>query len=162
MTAYAAGLRLSEVTSLRVSDIDSSRMLIRVRQGKGRKDRYVMLSPALLAVLRRYWRAARPTDYLFPSRQPHQPISCASVQKACRRAAADSGLKKHITVHLLRHCFATHLLENGADIRSIQLLLGHNHFRTTELYAHVSPQRAQALESPLDRALALPAEADPF
>lgn len=162
MTAYAAGLRLSEVTSLRIADIDSSRMLIRVRQAKGRKDRYVMLSPALLSVLRLYWRAARPTDYLFPGHQPQHPISLAAVQRACQRAARDSGLGKPVTVRLLRHCFATHLLESGADMHLIQLLLGHSNVRTTEIYAHVSPQRAQALVSPLDQALALAAPADPF
>lgn len=149
-TAYSAGLRLSEVISLRVSDIDSGRMLIRVRQGKGRKDRYVMLSPVLLKLLRRYWRAARPSDYLFPGQKKEQHLAASSVQKACRRAAEDSGLQKHVSVHTLRHCFATHLLEAGADIRQIQLLMGHTTPRTTEIYTHVSPQRAQKLISPLD------------
>jgi integrase/recombinase XerD len=162
MTAYAAGLRLSEVTSLRVSDIDSSRMLIRVRQAKGRKDRYVMLSPALLSVLRLYWRAARPTDYLFPSRQPQQPISLTAVQKACRRAGEEAGLEKRVTVRLLRHCFATHLLEGGTNIRVIQMLLGRQSVHTTEIYAHVSPQAVQTTDSPLDQVLALPAAAEPF
>ncbi len=137
-------------------------MLIRVRQAKGRKDRYVMLSPALLSVLRLYWRAARPTAYLFPGHRPQHPISLAAVQRACQRAARDSGLGKPVTVRLLRHCFATHLLESGADMRLIQLLLGHSNVRTTEIYAHVSPQRAQALASPLDQVLALAAPADPF
>ena len=150
-TAYAAGLRLSEVISLRVSDIDSRRMLIRVRQGKGRKDRYVMLSPVLLEMLRRYWRAARPVDYLFPGQKKGKPLNPSSVQKACRQAVKDSGLKKHVTVHTLRHCFATHLLEAGTDIRLIQLLLGHTNVRTTQIYTHVSPQRAQEVASPLDR-----------
>ena len=150
-TAYAAGLRLSEVISLHVSDIDSSRMLIRVRQGKGRKDRYVMLSPVLLEILRRYWRAARPTDYLFPGQKKGQHLNPSSVQKACRQAVKEAGLKKHVTVHTLRHCFATHLLEAGTDIRLIQLLLGHANLRTTQIYTHVSPQRAQEVVSPLDR-----------
>jgi site-specific recombinase XerD len=162
MTAYAAGLRISEVTSLRVSDIDSKRMLIRVRQGKGRKDRYLMLSPALLSMLRLYWQAARPSDYLFPSRKPNLPISLTAVQKACRRAGRDSGLEKHVTVRMLRHCFATHLLEAGTNIRVIQMLLGHSSVHTTEIYAHVSPQSVQLTASPLDQALALPSSPDPF
>jgi site-specific recombinase XerD len=128
-------------------------MLIRVRQGKGRKDRYVMLSPALLEILRRYWRAARPTDYLFCGQRPGQPIGLSAVQKACKLAGKESGLKKQVTVRTLRHCFATHLLEAGTDIRLIQLLLGHANVRTTEIYAHVSPQRAQAVASPLERVL---------
>jgi integrase/recombinase XerD len=163
-TTYSAGLRLSEVISLRVSDIDSSRMLIRVRQGKGRKDRYVMLSPVLLELLRRYWRAARPTDYLFPGQKKDQHLTASSVQKACRRAAEASGLQKHVSVHTLRHCFATHLLEAGADIRQIQLLMGHTTPRTTEIYTHVSPQKAQKLTSPLDSVptLASPLVATPF
>ena len=159
MTAYSAGLRLSEVVGLRVSDIDSSRMLIRVRQGKGRKDRYVMLSPALLELLRRYWRAAHPTDYLFPGLKNDQPLNPASVQKACRRAKEASGLSKPVTPHVLRHCFATHLLEAGTDIRQIQLLLGHKNVRSTELYTHVSPQKAEAVASPLDKVLTLASSA---
>jgi site-specific recombinase XerD len=164
MTTYAAGLRVSEVTALRVSDIDSRRMLIRVRDAKGRKDRYVMLSPALLKVLREYWKAARPKDYLFPGHKSGQHLNPSSVEKACKRAAKDAGLGKRVTVHTLRHCFATHLLEAGTDIHLIQLLLGHKNVRTTEIYTHVSPQRAQEVASPLDRVLNLASttSSDPF
>ena len=160
MTAYGAGLRLSEVVSLRVSDIDSNRMLIHVRQGKGRKDRYVMLSPVLLSVLRLYWQAARPFDYLFPGQQPGRPICLSAVQRACQRARRASGLQKRVTVRMLRHCFATHLLEAGTNIRVIQALLGHQSVHTTEIYAHVSPQAVQATTSPLDQVLALVSSAD--
>jgi len=131
MTAYAAGLRISEVTHLRVADIDSERMTIRIQQGKGHQDRYVMLSPALLQVLRRYWQAARPTSWLFAGTQPQRPICASAVQRACQRAARDAGLSKQVTVRMLRHCFATHLLEAGTNIRIIQTLLGHSSVSTT-------------------------------
>src|SRR6516164_3549308 len=137
MTAYAAGLRLSEVVGLRVEDIDSQRMVIRVRQGKGRKDRNVMLSPRLLTLLREYWKAAKPTDWLFPGEVPGNPITDGSVNRICAQAARAAGLGKHVTVHTLRHSFATHLLEAGTDIRTIQLLLGHRELRTTAVYTHV-------------------------
>jgi site-specific recombinase XerD len=151
MTAYAAGLRLSEVATLRVEDIDSQRMVLRVRQGKGRQDRYVMLSPRLLQVLRQYWKAARPRTWLFPGRDPDRPISAHAVMKACRRAREEAGLEKRVTVHTLRHSFATHLLEAGTDLRTIQVLLGHRSPRTTALYTHVSPAALRATASPLDR-----------
>jgi site-specific recombinase XerD len=151
MTAYAAGLRLSKVVGLRVADIDSRRMVIRVRQGKGRKDREVMLSPRLLAVLRRYWLAERPSGYLFPGRHPDRPISPSSVQKICGAALRASGLKKRISPHSLRHSFATHLLEAGTDLRTIQVVLGHSQLSTTARYTHVSTARLQATPSPLDR-----------
>lgn len=161
MTAYAAGLRLSEVTHLRVSDIDSERMVIRVQQGKGHKDRYVMLSEVLLQVLRRYWQAARPTTWLFPSCQSECPISCSAVQRACQRAARDAGLSKQVTVRMLRHCFATHLLEAGTNIRVIQTLLGHSSVSTTQRYTHISTGTVRATHSPLDD-LALPRETEKF
>jgi site-specific recombinase XerD len=151
MTAYGAGLRLSEVVALRVEDIDSRRMVLRVRQGKGRKDREVMLSHRLLTVLRRYWLAERPTDYLFPGRQPDRPISHSAVQKICKAALRASGLKKRISPHSLRHSFATHLLEAGADVRTIQVLLGHSHLSTTARYTHISSARLHGTASPLDR-----------
>jgi site-specific recombinase XerD len=151
MTAYAAGLRLSEVVGLRVADIDSRRMVLRVRQGKGRKDRDVMLSPRLLTVLRRYWQAVRPVDYLFPGARPDRPISPRSVQKVCQAALIVSGLKKRVSLHSLRHSFATHLLEAGTDLRTIQILLGHNHLSTTMRYTHVSTERLRSTRSPLDR-----------
>jgi site-specific recombinase XerD len=151
MTAYAAGLRISEVIGLRVADIDSKRMVIRVRQGKGRKDRDVMLSPRLLAVLREYWKVARPTDWLFPGDVPGHPITDGAVHRICVRAAHAAGLGKHVTVHTLRHSFATHLLEGGTDLRTIQVLLGHRSLGTTAVYTHVTAATLGAAQSPLDR-----------
>jgi integrase/recombinase XerD len=161
MTAYAAGLRVSEVASLRIDDIDSKRMVIRVRQGKGRKDRYVMLSPRLLDLLRLYWKAERPADWLFPGDIPGRPLVEESIRRICTRAAKAAGLDKHVTAHTLRHSFATHLLEAGTDIRTIQVLLGHRNLKTTALYTHVSPAAVEAAQSPLDRLAALPGEARP-
>ena len=148
---YAAGLRVSEVVALKVSDIDSQRMVIRVAQGKGRKDRYVMLSPKLLTLLRAYWKATRPTDWLFPGNISGQPLNVVSLQRACVEARQRSGLAKPVTVHTLRHSFATHLLENGTNVRAIQLLLGHRSLATTARYTQVSPQVFSALPSPFDR-----------
>jgi site-specific recombinase XerD len=147
---YAAGLRVSEVVALKVHDMDSQRMVIRVAQGKGRKDRYVMLSPKLLTLLRQYWKAARPTDWLFPSKIPGQPLNVASLQRACQEARQTAGLTKPVTVHTLRHSFATHLLESGTNVRAIQLLLGHRSLATTARYTQVSPQVLGALPSPFD------------
>lgn len=151
MTAYAAGLRISEVTGLRIEDIDSKRMVIHVRQAKGRKDRFVMLSPRLLELLRVYWKAARPTEYLFPGQIPKQPITARAVHLACHDAREASGLGKRVTVHTLRHSFATHLLEGGANLRTIQVLLGHRNLSTTAIYTHVSPATLEGTQSPLDR-----------
>jgi len=151
MTTYAAGLRVSEVARLRVEDIDSQRMVIHVRQGKGQKDRYVMLSPRLLEILRNYWKAVRPRGYLFPGTAPDQPIAVNSVHKACARAAGYAQLGKHVTVHTLRHSFATHLLEAGTDLRTIQVLLGHRSFNTTARYVHVATASLASTRSPLDR-----------
>jgi site-specific recombinase XerD len=151
MTAYAAGLRVSEVTRLRVADIDSARMVIRVRHGKGQKDRYVMLSPRLLEVLRAYWKAARPPDFLFPGAVADRPLTTGSVRKVCYRARIAAGLDKRVTVHTLRHSFATHLLEAGTDLRTIQVLLGHSSFSTTARYVHVATASLPATRSPFDR-----------
>ena len=152
MTCYGAGLRVSEAVALKVAHIDSHRMLIRVEQGKGQKDRYAMLSPRLLEVLRRYYRAARPRgDYLFPSWRQQHHLSTGSLQLACREAALRAGIHKRVTVHGLRHAFATHLLENGADTRIIQVLLGHSRIDTTTRYVRVSPEVVSATVSPLDR-----------
>ena len=151
MTAYGAGLRVSEIPRLRVEDIDSQRMVIRVRQAKGRKDRYVMLSPRLLKVLRAYWKAVRPRDILFPGAVPDRPISTGSVRHACQRARQAAGLAKNVTVHTLRHSFATHLLEAGTDLRTIQVLLGHRSFSTTARYVHVATASLASVTSPLDR-----------
>ena len=150
-TAYAAGLRVSEVVALKVADIDSGRMLIRVEQGKGGKDRYVMLSAQLLAILRTYWRLAKPRHWLFPGRDEERPIDQTVLHAACRSACEAAGLTKHVTVHTLRHSFATHLLESGADIRIIQVLLGHTNISTTARYAQVATSTIQSTASPLDR-----------
>jgi integrase/recombinase XerD len=150
MTTYAAGLRLSEVCHLRVDDIDSQRMVIRICQAKGHKDRYVMLSPQLLAILRQYWKAVRPRHYLFPGADPDRPINPRTVQEVCKAALLTSGLKKNVSVHTLRHSFATHLLEAGTDLRTIQILLGHQNLSTTARYLHVSTAALKATHSPLD------------
>ncbi len=151
MTAYAGGLRLSEVARLRVEDIDSARMVIHIRQAKGHKDRDVMLSPRLLAVLREYWVTYRPAPYLFPGRQPGRPISLRTIQMVCERALAASGLKKHVHMHTLRHSFATHLLESGTDLRTIQVLLGHHSFSTTARYLHIATAALKSTRSPFDK-----------
>ena len=151
MVCYGAGLRISEAVALRVSDIDSQRGLLRVEQGKGHKDRYAMLSPRLIEVLRRYWRATRPQGYLFPSWRSEHHLCTTSLQLACREAAVRAHIAKRVTVHTLRHSFATHLLENGTDIRVIQVLLGHSRIDTTARYTRVSPQVVAATVSPLDK-----------
>ncbi|EAV41449.1 Integrase [Stappia aggregata IAM 12614] len=149
--AYAAGLRVSEVVGLKVADIDSQRGVIRIRHGKGGKDRYVMLSAQLLHILRTYWRLARPPDWLFPRRNGSGPISITVLHAACRSARAAAGIDKRVTVHTLRHSFATHLLENGTDIRIIQVLLGHNNLSSTARYTKVSSSSSRRTQSPLDR-----------
>jgi len=151
MTCYGAGLRVSEAIALKVSDIDGKRKLIRVEQGKGQKDRYAMLSDRLLMVLRRYWKAFRPEIWLFPSWNRKHHMSASALQLACREAAAHAGLRKKVTVHGLRHAFATHLLEQGTDLRVIQVLLGHSEIDTTARYTRVSPQIVAGTVSPLDR-----------
>lgn len=151
MTCYGAGLRISEAVSLKVSSIDSKRMLIRVEQGKGGKDRYVTLSMRLLEMLRTWWRATRPSDWLFPGWRTASHVSAASVQTACREAGLRSGLRKKITAHSLRHSFATHLLEGGTDIRVIQALLGHSSIETTAHYTAVTPGTLGTVITPLDR-----------
>lgn len=149
-TAYAAGLRASEAVSLQVADIDSGRMVLQVRHGKGAKDRTVMLSAALLAILRSYWRLARPAPWLFPGRSPDKPIDVQVLHAACRSAAKAAGLTKRVSVHTLRHSFATHLLESGTDIRIIQVLLGHSNLSTTARYTHVATATIARTQSPLD------------
>jgi site-specific recombinase XerD len=150
MAVYAAGLRVSEVVALRAEDIDSKRMVLCVRQGKGKKDRIVMLSLKLLDVLREYYTAFRPTATLFFGKDKERPLDRGTVLWACRRIARRAGLTKRVTVHTLRHSFATHLLEGGVDLRTIQALLGHRSLRTTALYTFVSTQRVAATPSPLD------------
>ena len=136
--AYGAGLRVSEVVALKIGDIDSKRMVIRVEQGKGRKDRYVMLSPHLLELLRAWWRAARPQGWLFPGRDRVQPMTTRQLNRACHTAADMAGIGKPVSMHTLRHSFATHLLEQNIDIRVIQVLLGHARLDTTALYTRVA------------------------
>ena len=150
-TAYAAGLRASEAVGLKVGDIDSGRMVIRIEHGKGGKDRTVMLSAQLLAILRTYWRLARPQHWLFPGRDKSKPIDVQVLHSACRSACAAAGLAKRVTVHTLRHSFATHLLESGTDIRIIQVLLGHPNLSSTARYTQVSNGLIRRTESPLDR-----------
>jgi len=149
-TIYAAGLRASEALHLQISDIDSRRKTIRVRQGKGHKDRYIMLSAKLLLLLRRYWKVARPAPWLFPGASPARPLSLECLQKAVQRARRSSGLTKRLTAHTLRHSFATHLLESGTNLRVIQVLLGHNSLRTTARYTHVTTAALASTLSPLD------------
>lgn len=150
MTAYAAGLRVSEVVALKVTDIDSQRMVIRIEQGKGRKDRYVMLSPRLLTLLRTYWKTVRPKEWLFTGYKPNQHLSVRALQVVCHNAWQNSGLTKPVTMHSLRHCFATHLLEQGTDLRTIQLLMGHRSLATTGRYLSVATSSICSTPSPLD------------
>ena len=157
MTLYATGLRRAEVARLQIKDIDTQRMVIHVLGGKGRKDRDVMLSPTLLDALRGYWRSLkpRPRTWLFPGgrwhNDIHQPMSEKVVWYACAQAARRSGLDKPVHPHTLRHCFATHLLEAGVDLRTIQLLLGHSDLKATTVYLHLSHRHLQQTVSPLDR-----------
>jgi integrase/recombinase XerD len=150
-SCYAAGLRISESIHLKPTDIDSQRMVIRVEQGKGQKDRYVMLSPKLLETLRSYWRAVRPTGgWLFEGDIAGQPINRSSVELACQKARRRSGIRKPITPHSLRHAFAVHLLESGTDVRTIQLLLGHRSLATTARYLRIATSKVCSTSSPLD------------
>jgi integrase/recombinase XerD len=155
-TCYAAGLRVSEAVHLKPIGIDSQRMVIRVEQGKGRKDRYVMLSPRLLELLRDYWHQTHPKLWLSPGSQPDQPTSRRTVEWACREARERSSLTKPVTPHSLRHAFAVHLLETGTDLRTIQLLLGHCSLRTTALYLRIATIKVCATASPLDALSSLP------
>ena len=139
------------MASLKLADIDSSRMVLRVEQGKGGKDRYVMLSPQLLGILRGYWRLTRPTHWLFPGRDATRPLHPEGLHVACRSACATAKLNKRVTVHTLRHSFTTHLLEGGTDIRIIQALLGHSNLQTTARYTLVATSTIRGTQSPLDR-----------
>ena len=149
-TCYAAGLRISEAVHLMPTAIDRQRMVIRVEQGKGRKDRYVMLSPKLLEVLSDYWYRVRPKGCLFPGDIPGQPITYGAVELACKAAHARSGLSKPVTPHSLRHAFAVHLLEAGTNLRTIQLLMGHSSLNTTARYLRIATSKVCATTSPLD------------
>jgi integrase/recombinase XerD len=149
-TCYAAGLRISEAVRLKTSDIDSKRMVIRVEQGKGQKDRYTMLSPKLLETLRAYWRAGRPKTLLFEGNLPGKSIDRSAVEQACKKARRLSGIRKPITPHSLRHAFSVHLLESGTDVRTIQLLLGHRSLATTARYLRIATNKVCSASSPLD------------
>ena len=150
-TAYATGMRVSEVTRLRIEDIDSQRMTIRVEQGKGRKDRYVMLSKELLETLRTYWRESKPRVFLFPGRSEHKPLCISMAQRVFERARDRAGIKKGVSFHTLRHSFATHLMEDGTNARKLQALLGHRSLQTTERYTHLTEDYLHQVRSPLDR-----------
>jgi site-specific recombinase XerD len=151
MLAYGAGLRVGEVCNLRVDDVDPKRMVLRIRKSKRGRERYVMLSPRLLSAMRAYWKRARPsTPYLFRGRRPGTLLTRAAVHKAIAAAGRRAGLGKRVGPHTLRHSFATHLLEAGIDLRTLQVLLGHASIDTTSIYLHVSTARVQSVQSPLD------------
>jgi site-specific recombinase XerD len=150
MTTYSAGLRVSEVVRLQVSDIESDRMLIRVNQGKGNKDRYTLLSTRLLADLRAYWKLERHKPWLFPAHDPKRHMPSSTAGKIYNQARRRAGIEHGAGIHTLRHCFATHLLDSGVDTRTIQALLGHRSLKTTDRYLHVSRQRLAKVRSPLD------------
>jgi len=153
MTLYGTGLRREELSRLKLTDVDSQRMVIHVRQGKGNKDRDVTLSPRLLEVLRAYWKWRKPKIYLFPShdcRRAEQPISAKTIWYAVHEAARRAGIKKKVSPHILRHSWATHLLERGTDLKAIQVLLGHVDLESTTIYLHLSQRHLQAVNNPID------------
>lgn len=150
MTVYSAGLRVGEVTRLKVSDIDSERMMIRVNEGKGLKDRYTLLGERNLEILRLYYKEYRPLEWLFPGKNPSEPLSISCVQRAFTASVLKAGIKKKVSVHTLRHCFATHLLEFGTDLYYIQRLLGHKSASTTSVYLHIAGKDLGKIKSPID------------
>ena len=159
--AYGAGLRVSEVATLKVSDIDSERMMLRVEQGKGHKDRHAMLAPQLLELLRDWWRIARPQVWLFPGQNPVNPMTTRQINRACHAAADMARITKRVSPHTLRHSFATHLLEQNTDIRMIQVLLGHAKLETTALYTRIATNTIRAVMSPLERLSLKPKKDEP-
>jgi site-specific recombinase XerD len=150
MTMYAAGLRLGETLALRVTDIDSQRLVLHVRQGKGKKDRYALLTPTLLEILRTYWHAYHPRTWLFPGQPADRALHPTSVQKAAIAARQRAGFTKPVSCHTMRHCFATHQLESGTDLRKLQCLLGHGSLNTTALYLHVAVNAADSIDRQRD------------
>jgi site-specific recombinase XerD len=160
MLCYGSGLRIGEAVSLRAENIDSKRMLIHIQQGKGAKDRYTVLSHRLLVLLRAYYQLQRPVDWLFPGTKAGTHLHPATIQELCRDAARLAGITKRVTPHVLRHSFATHLLEQGSDTRAIQVMLGHRRIDTTARYTTVTPQTIGRTGSPLDR-LSIETEAQP-
>jgi integrase/recombinase XerD len=159
--AYGAGLRVSEVATLKVSDIDSKRMLLRIEQGKGRKDRHAMLSPKLLVLLQDYWWVAKPRTWLFPGRDPLLPVTTRQLHRVVCETAEALEINKRVTPHVLRHSFATHLLDQGVDIRVIQVLLGHAKLETTAIYTTVALKVLRSVTSPLDLLTPIRPKADP-
>lgn len=151
MLVYSAGLRVGEVVHLKLADIDSHRKAIHVRSGKGKKDRYTLLSDVVVDLLREYWKAYKPTEWLFEGQKEGKAYSVRSAEKVFEQAVAKARITKEISIHSLRHAFATHLLEQGTDIRFIQELLGHNSLRTTEIYTHVSSRAVANIRSPIER-----------
>jgi len=150
MVTYSAGLRVSEAVRLRTADVDSERGLIRVRGGKGRRDRYTTLSRVTLETLRAYCVLCRPGEWLFPGQRPGRHLSSRSIQQVIGRASRSAGIRKHVTMHTLRHSFATHLLEDGTDLRYVQEILGHSRPETTMIYTHVTRKDIARIRSPLD------------
>ncbi len=150
LLAYSAGLRVSEIANIGIYDIDSDRMIVHVRHGKGRKDRIVPLSPVLLAIAREHWVIERPRKFLLPGKDPMRPISTLTIAKVVRNAARAAGIKKRVTPHTLRHSFATHHLEAGTDLRTLQLLMGHTSLQATGVYLHVSTERIRSAKTPLE------------
>ena len=150
LAAYSCGLRMSEILGLEFADIDSERMTVHVHEGKGRKDRIVPLSPVFLVILRTYWQEAQPKSLLFPGKDPSTSLSPSSVHRFLRKAVLAAGLKKRVTIHLLRHAFATHHLEAGTDLRTLQLLMGHGSLRTTSTYLHVSTEKLRSTRTPIE------------
>ena len=149
-TTYAAGLRVSKVVHLKITDINSQRMMIRVEQGKGRKDRYTLLSKRLLSELRAYWKQDRPAVWLFPGQIPGRPLTTSAAQRAYNQARRTAGIQRGRGIHSLRHAFATHMLEAGVDLRTIQVLLGHRSISTTQRYLQVANHKLAKIQSPLD------------
>ena len=150
MTIYSAGLRIGEATRLKVSDIDSGRMMLRVNEGKGLKDRYTLLGERNLEMLRRYWKTYRPLEWLFPGRNASGPVSISAIQRVFKTSLEKAGIKKKASVHTLRHCFATHLLDSGTDLYYIQRLLGHKSAGTTSVYLHITGKDIGKIKSPID------------
>lgn len=148
-TIYSAGLRIGELLNLKIKDIDSSRMMIRIEGAKGGKDRYSLLSKSLIQDLRKYYKLFKPIEYLFEGPQ-NKPYSSTSVRKILKRSCLKAGIRKRVYPHTLRHSFATHLLEQGTDLRSIQMLMGHNNLTTTEIYTHVANTTMNTIKNPLD------------
>ncbi len=150
MTMYGSGVRIAEALALHLPDIDSQRMLIRVQQGKGRRDRYTILTPTLLEALRNYWKSYKPPTLLFPGKTPEKPLTQNSMHRAMRRARGRAGISKRVTTHTMRHCFATHLLESGTNLRTIQVLLGHRSLNTSTTYLHVAAGALSSDQRPVD------------